>query len=258
MSQLSHSSVALVAGGTSGIGLACAKALLQAGTTKLVIAGRDERRGHAATDTLIQAEANAEVHFVPADVSTPAGASEAVQTCIALFGRVDTLVSCAGGNPLPRLLHEMLIEDIGPTISSIVTGIILPARAVLDQMMRQRSGAIVCIASDAGKVATPGEVAIGAAMAAVVMFCRALAIEAKRSGIRINCITPSIVRNTPFYDALMADPFSSRLFSKAEERASLGAVQPEDVAAVAAFLASPATARLTGQTVSVNGGISAA
>lgn len=258
MSQPPISSVGLVTGGTSGIGLACANALLQAGTTKLVIAGRSERRGRAARDTLMEAGANADVHFVSADVSTPVGASEAARTCIALFGRVDTLVSCAGGNPLPRLLHETPIEDVGPMIGSIIAGIVLPARAVLDHMMRQRSGAIICIASDAGKVATPGEVTIGAAMAAVAMFCRGLAIEAKRSGIRVNCITPSIVRSTPFYDMLMADPFASSLFSKAERRASLGVVQPEDVAAVAAFLASEAAARVTGQTVSVNGGISAA
>jgi NAD(P)-dependent dehydrogenase (short-subunit alcohol dehydrogenase family) len=124
--------------------------------------------------------------------------------------------------------------------------------------MRQKSGSIICIASDAAKVATPGEVAIGAAMAAIVMFCRGLAIEAKRSGIRVNCLTPSVVRNTPFYDMLMADPFAGRLFAKAERLAMLGVAEPEDLGALVAFLASPAAARLTGQTISINGGISAA
>jgi len=124
--------------------------------------------------------------------------------------------------------------------------------------MRQASGSIICVASDAAKVATPGEVAIGAAMAGIVMFCRGLAIEAKRSRIRVNCLTPSVVRGTPFYEQLMADPFSSRLFSKAERLASLGVVVPEDIAALVVFLAGPAASRLTGQTISVNGGISAA
>jgi NAD(P)-dependent dehydrogenase (short-subunit alcohol dehydrogenase family) len=125
-------------------------------------------------------------------------------------------------------------------------------------MMEQNSGSIVCIASDAAKVATPGEVAIGAAMAAIVMFCRGLAIEAKRSGVRVNCVTPSIVRGTPFYDMLMADPFASKLFSKAERLASLGVVDADEVAELVAFLASSASAKVTGQAISVNGGISAA
>jgi NAD(P)-dependent dehydrogenase (short-subunit alcohol dehydrogenase family) len=125
-------------------------------------------------------------------------------------------------------------------------------------MMTQKSGSIICIASDAAKVATPGEVAIGAAMAAIAMFCRGLAIEAKRSGIRVNCVTPSIVKDTPFYKTLMTDPFASKLFSKAERMASLGVVVPDDIAALVAFLAGPGSARLTGQTISVTGGISAA
>jgi NAD(P)-dependent dehydrogenase (short-subunit alcohol dehydrogenase family) len=124
--------------------------------------------------------------------------------------------------------------------------------------MDQKSGSIVCVASDASKVATPGEVAIGAAMAAIAMFCRGLAIESKRSGIRVNCVTPSIVRGTPFYDMLMRDAFASKLFSKAERLAALGVVNPDEVADLVAFLASAAAAKITGQTVSVNGGISAA
>jgi NAD(P)-dependent dehydrogenase (short-subunit alcohol dehydrogenase family) len=134
----------------------------------------------------------------------------------------------------------------------------LPARAVLPQMMKQESGVILTMASDAGKVATPGEVAIGTAMAGVIMFSRALANEAKRSGVRVNCLTPSIVRNTPLYDVLMNDPFAAKIFGKAEKMASLGVVEPEDLAQMATFLASPAAAKITGQAISVNGGISMA
>jgi 2-hydroxycyclohexanecarboxyl-CoA dehydrogenase len=250
--------VALVTGGTAGIGLACAGALIEAGTTRVMIVGRTQERGAAALAHLRQMNSDADIRFVAADVTSPAGATRAAEACIASFGRIDTLLSCAGGNPLPRLLHQIPIDNVPGTIGAITSGVILPARAVLDQMTRQNKGSIICVASDAGKVATPGEALIGAAMAAIAMFCRALAIEAKRSGIRVNCLTPSVVRNTPFYDLLMNDPFSSRLFSKAESRAQLGVVEPSDVAAAAVFLASPAAARITGQTISVNGGISAA
>jgi len=249
--------VALLTGATAGIGLACAAGLAHAGFGRIVVVGRSEERGIAAREHL-QRESSADVRFFAADVSAPAGAQSAADTCANLFGRIDVLVSVAGGAPMPRLMHETPIEDIGRVIGSITSGVLLPARAVLPVMMTQKSGSIICIASDAAKVATPGEVTIGAAMAAIVMFCRALAIEAKRSGIRVNCVTPSIVKDTPFYDTLMADPFASKLFSKAERIASLGVVEPSDLASLVAFLAGPNSARLTGQTISVNGGISAA
>jgi len=258
MTQPPQAAAALVTGGTAGIGLACAAALLRIGFSGVVITGRSRERGEAAVETLRRGAAGADVRFLSADASTVDGARASADACVEWFGRVDVLVSCAGGAPFPRLMHETPIENVIPTISSITSGVLLPARAVLPVMMAQKSGSIICIASDASKVATPGEVSIGAAMAAIAMFCRGLAIEAKRSGIRVNCVTPSIVKGTPFYDQLMADPFSSKLFSKAERLAALGVVDADEVADLVAFLATPASAKITGQTISVNGGISAA
>lgn len=258
MADITPNIVTLVTGGTAGIGLACAEALLRSGMCRIMIAGRTEARGLQARDFLSKRAPDADVRFVAADVTTPAGATLAAESCVSAFGQIDILVSCAGGNPKPRLMHEIPIENISGIIASITSGVLLPVRAVLDHMMREGRGSIICIASDAAKVATPGEVAIGAAMAAIVMFCRGLAIEAKRSHIRVNCVTPSIVRDTPFYAELMADPFSAGLFSKAERLASLGVVVPDDLAALVVFLAGPGASRLTGQTISINGGISAA
>jgi 2-hydroxycyclohexanecarboxyl-CoA dehydrogenase len=116
---------------------------------------------------------------------------------------------------------------------------------------------VICVASDAGKLATPGETAIGAAMAAIIMFRRGMANEAKRQGVRVNRLTPSIVRSTPLYDRLMEDPFAGRLFGKAEKLTALGVVEPEDLAVAAAFPAGPDSARIAGRTISVTGGISA-
>ena len=95
-------------------------------------------------------------------------------------------------------------------------------------------------------------------MAAIAMFCRAMAIEARRERIRVNCVTPSIVRGTPLYERLQQDAFSSRLFGKAESLAGLGVADADDVAQAIAFLLGPGADRITGQTLSVNGGISAA
>ena len=251
-------SVALVCGATAGIGYAVACALLDAEVGKLMIVGRNPDRGEAARERLERRAPQAQVRFEAADLSHPEAATRVVERTVDAFGRIDTLVSLAAGDPMPRLLHETAIERIPQIIGSITSGILLPLRAARPQMMAQRSGSMICVASDAAKVATPGECAIGAAMAAVAMFCRTLALEARRSGIRVNCITPSIVQNTPLFEKVMADPFASRLFSKAVPRAALGVVEPEDLAQLVVFLAGPAAARLTGQTISVNGGISAA
>ena len=121
-------------------------------------------------------------------------------------------------------------------------------------MREANGGCIINIASDAAKMPTPGETVIGAAMAGIVMFTRALAIEGKRNGIRANVLTPSIVGGTEFYDRLMADPFAGKLFGKAAE---LGLVDMGDPAEIAVFLASPAASKMTGQALSVTGGISA-
>ena len=248
---------ALIVGGTAGIGYASAAALLAQGLPRLTIAGRTPERGEAACRQLAMRFPLADIRFRRCDARDGEAAQALADAAARDMGGIDILVSSGGGDPLPKLLHEIPVTEIIPTISMIVSGIILPARAVLPHMMTQGGGSIICLASDAAKIATPGESVIGAAMAAIVMFCRGMAIEAKRSGVRVNCLTPSIVRDTPLYDKLMADPFSNKLFAKAESLAGLGVAVPDDLAAMAAFLASPAAARITGQTISVTGGISA-
>jgi 2-hydroxycyclohexanecarboxyl-CoA dehydrogenase len=119
-------------------------------------------------------------------------------------------------------------------------------------------GSIISVASDAAKVATPGETLVGAAMAAIVMYSKAAALEAKREGVRINVLTPSLISDTPGAALISSDPFSAKLFEKAAAMAHLGVASPADLAAMALFLASPAGARITGQAISINGGISVA
>lgn len=225
---------------------------------QMMVAGRNAERGAKAVVELHALAPDADIQYSQADLANPSEVKRVIDHCIMSFGRIDALVSGAGGDPMPRLLHEIPLTEMPGVISGITSSVLLPVHAVVPHMMQAGGGAIICIASDAGKVPTPGEVCIGAAMAAISMFCRALAIEGRRSGIRVNCVTPSIVQNTPLYDVLMSDPFAGKLFAKAERRAELGVVQPDDIAALIVFLASTSAERLTGQTISVNGGISAA
>ena len=168
---------------------------------------------------------------------------------------IDVLVNCAGGDFAPTLFHECATETIDGVIRQWLLSTLYVCRLALPHLAD--GAAIVNVASDAAKVPTPGESVIGAAMAGIVMFSRTLAMEAKRRRIRVNAVTPSLVRNTLTHDLVMADGFSAKLFAKAVGAAHLGVPEPDDVAAIIAFLASDQASKITGQVVSVNGGISA-
>lgn len=187
--------------------------------------------------------------------------SEATSVCAAAraaFGGVDVLVSSTVGPFGPKLFHNIPAADIEQILVKQMMAPLLMSRLVWQGMRERGGGVIVNIASDAGKLTTPGESVIGAAMAGIIMFSRTLAIEGKRDGIRVNVLTPSIIEGTATYYQVMGDEFSGKLFGKALKMAQLGVAVPDDLAALIVFLASPQAAKLTGQAISVNGGISAA
>ncbi len=94
-------------------------------------------------------------------------------------------------------------------------------------------------------------------MAAIVTFTRTLAVEAKRDDIRVNAVAPSLIEGTPAGDRVMSNPFSAS-FEKAKTQVHLGETTPDDLADLIVLLACPGAARMTGQVISVNGGISVA
>lgn len=250
---------ALLVGGSSGIGLACGRQLLASGVQTVRIVGRDVERGERALRELRAEYVDADIGFLQYDCGAPEAAAEMAAAAESGMGGIDLLVATAGGNHLPELLFRTSLEEVAGIITQDLLPNILACRAVLPAMMQREGGSIVTVASDAAKIATPGEAVIGAVMAGLVQFTRGLAIEGKRNGIRANCITPSLVEGTPLTDRLMADgTFSSKLFAKARPLAALGPTAPVDVANLVVFLASPAAAKITGQAISVNGGISAA
>jgi 2-hydroxycyclohexanecarboxyl-CoA dehydrogenase len=241
----------LILGGTSGIGLACAHAFAKAGATVCLV-GRNVERGVAA-----EAEVGPRATFIAADCADPRQVEHMVAEAAAKMDRIDTLICSLGGTRLPELLFRQSLDDIRVSLNHDLAPFLYAGRAVLPVMMAQNSGAVINIASDAGKIATPGESVIGAGMAAIIQFTRGLAIEGKRNGIRANVITPSLVEGTPLTDRLMEEgTFAAKLFAKARPLAHLGPTTPEDLAALAIFLASPSAERITGQAISINGGIS--
>jgi NAD(P)-dependent dehydrogenase (short-subunit alcohol dehydrogenase family) len=248
----------LISGGTSGVGLATAFRFADAGVERIALIGRNLQRGEEARRRLLLRYPKIRIAFIGADANKVVEVLRAVDEATAALDGVDVLVNTTVGPFIPKLFHETNIEEIEQIVVQQMLAPLLMCRAVLADMRARRGGVIINIASDAGKVATPGESVIGAAMAAIIMFSKGLAIEAKRSGIRVNTLTPSLIEGTLTHERVMADPFSARLFGKAASLANLGVAQPDDLAGLVVFLASPQGARITGQTVSVNGGISVA
>jgi 2-hydroxycyclohexanecarboxyl-CoA dehydrogenase len=251
-------SAVVIAGGTSGVGLASAFRFVDAGVRRLALLARDKERGEAARQAVAAHCPDAQVAFVPADAGDAGQVQAGIAEARRALGAIDVLVSSVTAPYRPELLQQTAMTDI----ARILLGQALPpmhlTRAVLPIMAAHGGGSIVNIASDAAKVATPGESVLGAAMAAIVMFSRVTAIEAKRNGIRVNVITPSLIAGTPTAEAVLRDGFSKKLFEKAASLAHLGVAEPDDLASLVVFLGGPGSARLTGQAISVNGGISAA
>jgi NAD(P)-dependent dehydrogenase (short-subunit alcohol dehydrogenase family) len=239
------------------VGLETAVQFAEQGS-RVVLIGRNDERGAAACDAVRDRVPDSEVSFVRGDCIDPGDATRAEQASRDRLGAIDVLVCTTGPSEPPRLVHTIPIEAFRPRLEEIILPPLHMIQAVLPGMRERRGGAIVAVASDAAKVATPGETLIGAAMAAIVMFCKAAAMEAKREGVRINVLTPSLIADTPGAALIAGEPFSAKMFERAAGMAHLGVAQPADLAAMAVFLAGPAACRITGQAVSINGGISVA
>ncbi|QNN63941.1 SDR family oxidoreductase [Leucobacter denitrificans] len=249
---------AVIAGGSSGIGFESARKLASLGTRSFALMSFNQVRLEAARDRLLTEYPDASVSAIQFDAMDPESVQTAIDKAASELGAIDTLIASISAPKFkPELLFRTPITDIPEMLLAQAVGPMLLSRAALDHMREQKSGSIITIASDAAKAATPGETVLGGAMAAIVMFTRSLALEAKRDGIRANSVTPSLLTGTPTTDRALSDGFSKKLFEKAAQLANLGVASAEDQAEIVAFLAGPASERITGQAISANGGISA-
>jgi 2-hydroxycyclohexanecarboxyl-CoA dehydrogenase len=244
-----------VLGGTAGVGLETASQFAERGA-RVVIFGRGRNRGATACGQITRRAPQGDVHFIRVDATDPDDTVRAERECRSVLGPIDVLVNTTGPSDHPRLLHTIAIQTVQQRLNEIILPPLHMMLAALPEMRSRRDGAIINVASDAAKVATPGETLIGASMAAIVMFSKAAALEAKRERVRINVLTPSLISDTPGAALIGSDPFSAKMFEKAAAMAHLGVATPADLASMTIFLASPAASRMTGQTISINGGIS--
>ena len=234
----------LISGGTSGIGLAAARLLLRAGA-KVALLGRDSGRGKEALALLGQDFSPEHMRYIQGDVARRADCQRAVEETVAAFGRLDVLVNSAG---LYRegALEEVTEEGLEEILSVNVKGTFWLTQAALPEL-KQRRGNVVNVASDAGVHGNYYCSAYCASKGAVVLFTRAMALELASFGVRVNAIAPGFIATD------MTEGLDEQELKKLIPMGRFG--KPEEVASVAAFLASSEAAYITGQVIQVNGGL---
>jgi 3-oxoacyl-[acyl-carrier protein] reductase len=233
--------VALVTGGSGGIGAATCRALAAAGHTVLVGYGRDaDAAGKVAADC-----GTAEpVHL---DVTDP----DSVTAAVARAGEVGTLgvVVNAAGIADDDLLLRLDADRFDRTLEVNLRGAYLVTRAALRPMLRARFGRVVNVASVVGLRGNPGQAAYAASKSGLIGFSKSLAREVARKQITVNVVAPGFVA-TAMTDALADDTRRALI----EQAPQARAVEADEVAAAVAFLASEPAAAITGAVLPVDGG----
>ena len=281
--------VAVITGGTGGVGYKIAERLAREGAA-VIINGRSEERGEQAVHQL--GALSNRVRFVPGDCRRYADVTAMVQAATDLGDRLDILVSAGsegGVGPLP--FAEMTADQLEESIRDRMYPRLFTVHAALPAL-RQHGGSAVLLTTDAARHPTVGESVIGAIGAGVILLrdrvattcaaggrtcsstkagCGAAArVVAKRAltktlgkelaphQVRVNSVALTLTSDTPAWDRIFAQPgFQRDLFTKALERFPFGRPPTADeVASVAVFLASESAKQVTGQTISVNGGLS--
>lgn len=239
--------VALVTGGSRGIGRAAVAALSQAGAAVAINYARNRA---AAEQLLAEVErAGGQGLIIQADVAEYGDCEKMVRATLERFKRVDILINNAGINR-DNLLIRMKPEEWQEVIDVNLTGMFNATRAVMRPMLKQKSGGrIINVASVAGIYGNSGQANYAAAKGGVIAFTRSLAKEIGSRGITVNAVAPGFIKTE------MTAELSEGLKEQALKNISLSRFgKPEDVAEVILFLAA-AGSYITGQVIAVDGGI---
>lgn len=234
----------LVAGGTGSVGSAIARAALAEGWA-VAVHGRSAEK-LAALDGATG---------IALDIHAEDAAERLVAEALEKCGRIDAVVDCTSTGPsggrLTGLFKDTTPELYGAFYDLSAAWFQRLAHAAYPHLAA-RGGTLIGFVSDAGKFAAANQTIVGAARAATIGFVRNLAVEAARDGIRVHCISPSYVAESEAMRKM-----GSERMAKAEARAGLGLPTAEDIAPLALFLCGDGAAKITGQVISVNGGLNA-
>ena len=234
---------AIVTGASRGIGAATALMLSRLGYSVAV----NYRENKAAADGTVKriTDAGGDAFSIRADVSDPEGVKELFR----IAGAPDVLVNNAGISRI-GLLQDMTDGEISRLIGTDLVGVILCSREAARLMVPKKSGCIINIASMWGEVGASCEAVYSAAKAGVIGFTKALAKELGPSGIRVNCVSPGVIKTD-----MNGELTRETLEELAGDTPLLRLGTPEDVAAAVGFLVREESSFITGQILPVNGGI---
>jgi 3-oxoacyl-[acyl-carrier protein] reductase len=242
-----HGKVAVITGGSRGIGAETSRAFAAQGA-KVVVVGRDPAAVEATVASV--AAQNGTAVGVAADCTREEDVARLCGVVEDTYGAVDILLAFAGGNGMPLPTHTETVAHWREVVDGELTSSFLTVGAFLPGMLARRSGSIVLMASSAARQAARSSAAYAAAKAGVIALGRHLAGEYGEHGIRVNCLAPSAVENDRM-----------RTWMTQEQRDALGATfplgrigQPGDIAAAALFLSSSASSWITGVTLDISGG----
>jgi 2-hydroxycyclohexanecarboxyl-CoA dehydrogenase len=244
---------AVVTGSGRGIGAAIANALAAAGAA-VAVADLDEDAAQS-TAAAIAKEQDARTLGIRVDISDGASVRAAIARIEQELGAVDVLVNNAGIDKIEQFV-DSTEETWDRLIAVNLKGTILVTRAVLDGMIERSYGRIISIASDAGRVGSSGEVVYSATKGGVIAFTKALARETATKGITLNCVCPGPT-DTALLDQVAEA--SQRLYDSLAKAVPMKRIaRPDDVAPAVVFLAGEQAGYITGQTLSVSGGLTMA
>jgi NAD(P)-dependent dehydrogenase (short-subunit alcohol dehydrogenase family) len=246
--------VAIVTGGTSGIGARTAERFVQEGA-KIVVAARRREEGEALARALGPA-----AHFVRTDVGDEAAVKAMVEYAVAAFGRLDCLVNNAGNPGRMTGIADADIEDFDAIMRVHVRGMVLSMKYAAPLMSRQGSGSIINIGSIAGSRASVSSHFYSAAKAAVIHLTRCVAVELAEKGVRVNSVSPGAIVTGIFAKSAgvpdaVADATADglkELFARQQPLPRAGV--PDDAASAVVYLASDASSFVTGHDLVVDGG----
>lgn len=239
--------IAFVTGAGRGVGRAIAERLADEGV-RVAVTDLDRDTATATADAV----GNGAV-AVQVDVTDGASVGAGVEEVNSVLGPIDVLVNNAGWDRMARFLDTD--EELWDRIIAInYKGMLHTCRTIVPQMVERGAGRVVNISSDAGRVGSSGEAVYAGAKAGIIGFSKTLAREVARSGINVNVVCPGPT-DTPLLNDLMGEG-NEKLIESLKRGIPLGRLgRPEDIASAVAFLASDDAAFITGQTLSVSGGL---
>lgn len=241
--------VAVVTGGTAGIGEAIAKRFAEEGAS-VVVTGRRQQELDRVVSVIRHSKGKALA--VAGSVADEAHAQDVTRRALDSFGRVDILVNNAGIGDFGKRLHEIDDATWANVLDVNLTGVFRMTRAMIPQMLKQGRGAVVNISSIASLVGIATLSAYAASKGGLDALTRALAIDYAKDGIRCNVVNPGLI-DTPMAAPLMADP--ERLQPILAQYAIHRPGTPEEVANMVLYLASDEAAWVTGGTFTIDGGM---